>query len=158
MNQLIRIPPGATEHRVRVEFTLPVGIEAIGITPHMHYIGRQMKAVVQVPGQPEQTLIWVKDWDFNWQTQYLYKSPIPMPPGTRIEVEAVYDNSDANPSNPSHPPKLVKFGEQTTDEMCLCSITFAIDNRKEYGLLMDEVLKMYAPFLQIQGILDRLGK
>lgn len=158
MNRDIHIPPGAGEHRVKAQFTLPVGIEAIGITPHMHYLGRQMKAVVHVPGRSAQPLVWVRDWDFNWQSQYLYKSPIPMPPGTRIEVEAVFDNSDDNPANPSHPPKWVNFGEQTTDEMCLCSVTFVIDNRKEYGLLMDEVVRMHAPFLQFQELFNRLGK
>ena len=37
--------------------------------------------------------------------------------GTRVEVEGVYDNSLANPNNPSNPPKEVRFGEQTTNEM-----------------------------------------
>src|SRR5207245_9963095 len=39
-------------------------------------------------------------------------------PGTVMEVEAIYDNSDANFNNPNHPPRLVTIGEQTTNEMC----------------------------------------
>ena len=38
--------------------------------------------------------------------------------GTVIEVDAVYDNSAANPNNPNDPPAVVTFGEQTTNEMC----------------------------------------
>ena len=30
-----------------------------------------------------------------------------------------FDNSDANPRNPSHPAQRVTFGEQTTDEMAV---------------------------------------
>ena len=36
---------------------------------------------------------------------------------TRFDIEAVFDNTDKNPNNPSHPPKIVTFGEQTTNEM-----------------------------------------
>ena len=32
---------------------------------------------------------------------------------------AHFDNTDANPRNPNHPPKFVKWGEGTTDEMCI---------------------------------------
>ena len=39
-------------------------------------------------------------------------------PGMVLEVEAIYDNSDANFNNPNHPPRLVTIGEQTTNEMC----------------------------------------
>ena len=35
----------------------------------------------------------------------------------RFEIEAVYDNSEKNPNNPSSPPIDVRFGEQTTSEM-----------------------------------------
>jgi hypothetical protein len=41
-----------------------------------------------------------------------------LPQGTRIEVEAIYDNSAQNAFNPSSPPKRVLFGNDTTDEMC----------------------------------------
>jgi hypothetical protein len=41
-----------------------------------------------------------------------------LPKGTRIDVDASYDNSAANPFNPSSPPKRVLFGNDTTDEMC----------------------------------------
>ena len=62
-------------------------------------------------------LIWIKDWDFNWQSQYRYAEPVKLPKGTRIEMSYVFDNSAENPRNPSHPPKRVQFGEQTSDEM-----------------------------------------
>ena len=36
----------------------------------------------------------------------------------KMEVEAVYDNSDKNPRNPFNPPRRITLGEQTTNEMC----------------------------------------
>ena len=39
---------------------------------------------------------------------------------TKLVVEATFDNSPANPSNPSSPPKRVTWGEETTDEMLFC--------------------------------------
>ena len=46
------------------------------------------------------------------------RKPIDLKGGTRLSVEAVYDNSDRNPSNPFNPPRAVFFGEQTDNEMC----------------------------------------
>jgi hypothetical protein len=47
---------------------------------------------------------------------------VSLPSGTRIETECVYDNSGANPRNPSSPPRAVTSGFETTDEMCLASV------------------------------------
>ncbi len=67
------------------------------------------------------------DWDFDWQGFYYFKDPVPLPPLTRVELTAVYDNSEANPRNPNSPPKAVRWGEQTTDEMCLAVIGFILE-------------------------------
>jgi hypothetical protein len=99
-----------------------VDVEAIGIFPHWLMLGREMKVTAVLPDGREQPMIWLKDWDFNWQSQYQYAQLIPLPKGTRLELEAAYDNSADNPKNPSDPPRRVTFGEQTTDEMCLCSV------------------------------------
>ena len=58
------------------------------------------------------TLVAIKDWDYNWQETYFLKEPIDIKPGTRLEVEAFYDNSDKNPNNPFSPPRLVFFGDE----------------------------------------------
>ena len=64
----------------------------------------------------------IDDWDFEWQIRYVYKRPVPLPAGTRIVAECVYDNPAANPKNPSKPPRPVFSGFETTDEMCLASV------------------------------------
>ncbi|MBS1831324.1 MAG: hypothetical protein JST65_01345, partial [Acidobacteria bacterium] len=70
-----------------------------------------------LPNGKKQTLIRIDDWDFNWQEQYYYRRPIRLPAGTKVEMEFVYDNSAANPRNPSNPPKRVEWGPDATDEM-----------------------------------------
>jgi len=62
-------------------------------------------------------LIWIKDWDFNWQGDYEYAHPQILPAGTRLVMHYTYDNSTNNLRNPSNPPRRVRFGLQTTDEM-----------------------------------------
>ena len=56
---------------------------------------------------------------------------VKLPKGSRIEMRYVYDNSAANPHNPSNPPKAVKFGEQTTDEMGFAFLQVALPSRDD---------------------------
>jgi hypothetical protein len=86
-----------------------------------------MKAVAARPDGKEVPLIWIKDWDFNWQGAYQYAQPVRLPKGTVIKVKAVYDNSADNPKNPNNPPKAVRWGEQTTDEMCILGVQVTTD-------------------------------
>ena len=123
------IPAGETRWHVSAESApLPVNARAIGITPHMHYIGIEMKVVAETTDGKAVPLIWIKDWDFNWQGQYQFRTPVVLPKGTVIRLDAYYDNSADNPRNPSNPPKRVRWGEQTTDEMCLLGVQVVTDN------------------------------
>ena len=40
--------------------------------------------------------------------------------GTQLDMIEWFDNSEDNPNNPHRPPRIVKYGEQTYDEMCMC--------------------------------------
>ena len=67
-----RHPGRGRNYRVKAQSDrLPVDVEAIGIAPHMHYIGKEMKVVAESP-DGKVPLIWIKDWDFNWQGQYQF--------------------------------------------------------------------------------------
>ena len=123
------IPAGESRYHVTAQSdALPVDVQVIGITPHMHYIGKEMKVVAETPDGQTIPLIWIKDWDFNWQGQYQYQSPVKLVKGSVIKLDAYYDNSSDNPSNPSKPPRRVRWGEQTTDEMCLLGVQVITDN------------------------------
>jgi hypothetical protein len=127
INRTFRIPPGDADHLVRGSAQIPQNITVLGVTPHMHQIGRSMTAKAVLPDGTVRPLIHVPDWDFNWQLTYGYKEPVKLPDGTRIEVSARYDNSSANPHNPSKPPREVTWGEQTTDEMFVFFFAYTVD-------------------------------
>ena len=125
----IDLSAGDAHHEITDFGVVPQDVELIGITPHAHLLCKEMKVDAHFLDGRSETLIWIKDWDFNWQGQYRYASPISLPKGTRIEMRYVYDNSEGNPHNPSHPPKAVKFGEQTTDEMGFAFLQVALPDR-----------------------------
>ncbi|HVJ69171.1 MAG TPA: redoxin domain-containing protein, partial [Caulifigura sp.] len=89
MNKALTIPAGAAEHRHTSSFTIPVDTALLDVLPHMHLLGREMKAVATRPDGVQVPLVWIRKWDFNWQDQYLYADPVMLPRGSRIDVEAV---------------------------------------------------------------------
>lgn len=115
----INIPPGESAYHTRAQLTLPIDVETVGLFPHMHMIGREFKVTAYPPQGDPFPLLWINDWDFNWQVYYQYAVPMKLTAGTRVVMEAVHDNSADNIHNPNQPPKRVTWGEQTTDEMSL---------------------------------------
>jgi uncharacterized protein (TIGR03437 family) len=113
----IDIPAGVSDYKVRGSFTLPVDVDAVSVSAHSHYLGKSAKLTATLPSGEVKILLWIKNWDFNWQDRYIFKDLIPLPAGTRLDGEYTYDNSTANPVNPFSPPQRVKWGEQSTDEM-----------------------------------------
>jgi len=55
-------------------------------------------------------------YDFGWQREFHFKDLLEVPAGSLLIADYVYDNSDANKSNPDSKHKVV-FGEQTSEEM-----------------------------------------
>jgi mono/diheme cytochrome c family protein len=132
----LRIPAGAERHRLAAAFTLPADVRAVAIQPHMHNLGREMKVTAVLPDGAQRPLIWIKDWNFNWQDRYLFKEFVPLPRGTRLECEAFYDNSAGNSLNPNHPPREVRWGEATTEEMLLCPVYVVADRPEDYARVL----------------------
>ena len=115
--QSIDIPPGDARYVIRDRFTLPVGAELIGIQPHAHFRATGINGFATFPDGRTEPLIRISDWDFNWQDVYRYETRPFLPAGTTVAMEYVYDNSSANPRNPDHPPRRVRFGQFSNDEM-----------------------------------------
>jgi tetratricopeptide (TPR) repeat protein len=116
-SRTIDIPAGEPSYIVRDRYVLPVDVEALGIYPHAHYVGREMKVWAELPDGERRWLIHIPDWDFNWQDEYRYTSGVTLPRGSRIEIEFDYDNSAENVRNPNEPPRRVLYGANSTDEM-----------------------------------------
>jgi len=125
-NEKIDIPAGDSHYVIKASAVLPMDAEAVAIFPHAHYLCKDMKVDAHLPDESVIPLIWIKDWDFNWQGSYRYASPVKLPKDTRLEMQYTYDNSAANPHNPSNPPREVKFGEETTNEMGFAFVSLTL--------------------------------
>jgi len=114
-SQTIDIPAGVADYAVEDSYVLPVDVDAISVYPHAHYVAKEMRGTATLPDGSEESLIWIRHWDFRWQDRYRYRSPLFLPRGTRLSMRFTYDNSTANP-NTSHPQR-VRAGPRSTDEM-----------------------------------------
>jgi mono/diheme cytochrome c family protein len=119
----INIAPGDKSFKTRDECELPIDMEVLSIFPHMHLIGKEMRVTATRPDGTSQPLFYIDDWDFNWQDLYEYAKPVRLPKGTKIVMEGTHDNSADNPQNPHDPPKVVRWGEQSFDEMSIAFLT-----------------------------------
>jgi len=113
----LEIPAGAADFSITDHLKLPVSLEVLAIYPHAHYLGKQAEAWATLPDGTRRWLIKINDWDINWQAVYTYRQPVRLPKGTMIEMRVSYDNSASNPRNPNQPPKQVRTGPRSEDEM-----------------------------------------
>ena len=131
----LNIPGGKKDYVVEDSVTLPVDVRAVSVSAHAHYLAKEMKATATLPDGKVQPVLWIQDWDFNWQDRYNYKTPAALPKGTRIDVRITYDNSADNPRNPSNPPRSVAWGEQSFDEMGSVSLMVVAANPEDEATL-----------------------
>jgi thiol-disulfide isomerase/thioredoxin/mono/diheme cytochrome c family protein len=125
-NPGIRIPPGADNHQVEARLPVPFDAKVTAFFPHAHLRGKAARYEVRLPDGTRKPLLDVPHYDFNWQLAYRYADPMAVPRGSMLIYTAWYDNSDKNPANPD-PTKLVRWGQQTYDEMHLGYVEYYID-------------------------------
>ncbi len=133
------IPAGEKDFVIRDSYTLPVAVDGVGVSAHAHYIATQMKMTATLPGGGVKTLLLIKDWDFAWQDRYFFKEAVPLPPGTKLDVEIHWDNSATNPRNPSNPPIHVTWGEESKDEMGSVSLIAVAHQEADLPALQAEL-------------------
>jgi len=124
----LRIPAGEARHEIEAGLVVGRPMRIIAIHPHMHLLGREMKVWAKASDDSVTPLIYIDDWDFNWQGFYFYRTPVALPVGSWIELTAAWDNSAANPRNPNKPPRNVYWGERTVDEMGHAAILYTFED------------------------------
>ena len=82
--------------------------------PHMHVRGKDMTYTLDYPDGRKEIVLNVPHYDFNWQLGY--ETSIKVPKGTKLHVDAHFDNSANNKFNPN-PNQTVYYGEMTWEEM-----------------------------------------
>ena len=125
-NTKFAIPPGAPNHKVDGAITLHRDSELISLLPHMHLRGKAMEIRAVYPTGETEKLLWVPNYDFNWQLWYQLPAGKVLPAGTRIEASGYFDNSPNNKANPN-PNLEVRHGDQSWEEMMMGFFDVAID-------------------------------
>ncbi|GIV35006.1 MAG: hypothetical protein KatS3mg031_2541 [Chitinophagales bacterium] len=131
--------PANTIKTFHEQFTLPQDISVLSVWPHMHLIGKTIKSWGNKPVTND-TIRWVyvPDWDFHWQLNYILPNVIKAPTGTVLRATATYDNTVNNPNNPSNPPQNVTAGEATTDEMMFVFFSYLAYQNGDENIIVDK--------------------
>lgn len=132
---VFEIPAGAQNHAVEDSYTLPVAVQALAILPHAHYLGKEMSAWATLPNGRRLDLLYIPQWDFNWQGSYRFAKAVDLPKGTRLQMRFTYDNSTNNLKNPHRPPRTVAYGSQSVDEMAELWLQVLPRSPAELGVL-----------------------
>ncbi len=112
----IRIKAETERHVEKAYLSFPKEAILYGAFLHAHYRGSGVTLAMKHPDGREELLIAVPRYDFNWQRDYTFKTPIKVPAGAKLISTYTYDNSIRNPANPDA-KREVPWGEQSWDEM-----------------------------------------
>lgn len=124
VNSDLNIPPGVDGHKETDRTSLasytgyPADLiptqEILAIAPHMHQMGKSLKATMFREDGSKQCVVDVPRWDFNWQFVYTYTQPIEFNALDELKLDCIYDSSEAT--------ETVNWGEGTGAEMCLVAL------------------------------------
>lgn len=118
------IPAGDGNFEVNNTYDIEEDIFLLSMGPHMHYRGKAMRYELEYPDGEKEVLLWVPDYDFNWQFLYEYEVPKFVPAGSTLHMSWWFDNSTENRWNPDANADVV-YGPATTDEMANARIYYA---------------------------------
>lgn len=110
------IPAGHPEYSLQREFEFDEDSYILSLTPHMHYRGKRAKYELIYPDGRTQLLLYVPEYDFEWQRMYVFKDPPVAPAGSKLIWTPTWDNSADNEYNPD-PTVDVPYGAPTEMEM-----------------------------------------
>jgi hypothetical protein len=110
---------GVSTHGV-LGSNLPVKIHMTSL--HQHLLGTRSRLSIDRADGTRECLLDIPRWDFHWQRNYQLTRAKVLRPGDRLSISCTWDNSAENQpvlEGTKQQPRDVKWGESTTDEMCL---------------------------------------
>jgi hypothetical protein len=137
MTRDFAIPPGNPDYKVESEFEFGSDAKIVSLMPHMHLRGKDFRFTAIYPTGESETLLNVPNYSFSWQLVYYPAKDIVVPKGTKLHCVAHYDNSANNPANPD-PTKVVKYGDQSWEEMMFGFFDAAIDKDMDVAKVFAE--------------------
>ena len=152
LNRDFRIPSNTESHPVEAKSHRPIGGSLLlGMMPHMHLRGKSFRYTAHYPTGEKEILLDVPRYDFNWQMAYRLSQPKQLPEGTKLQLNATFDNSENNLHNPNA-NQSVRWGDQTYQEMMIGYFDIAIpveDEIRNYN---------FRQLIQAQALIDRFDK
>ncbi len=140
---VLNILAGDPDSRHEALYTTRKDITLYSAGVHMHQRGKSMGLWARQPGdEQDTTVLWVPEFDFNWQLTYEFEEPWKAPSGTQFIMRSVHDNSENNPFNPDS-TKDIHWGLASDDEMAFAGYSYTVDSE---ALNMTPVLPDTARF------------
>src|SRR5581483_6400562 len=157
-NEHFTIPAGNPHYEVNASLTLDDDVTIYSLAPHMHQFGTDYLVETELPGGEKRCMLDV-DYDFKHQGTYIYKQPLRLPAGAKINVRAFYDNSASNPRQFNNPPIDIPFGRTSDKEMCQLTVGLTYDHQQLQPLSVASVsaASFDGPVLASEGIIAAFG-
>lgn len=119
----ITIPAGEARHKETAYMEFPYDAVLLSAFPHAHYRGYASDLRIRYPDGREEMLLSLPRYDFNWQRNYEFETPVDVPAGSKLIADYIYDNSAENVANPD-PSLEITWGDQSFEEMLYTSLSF----------------------------------
>ena len=120
-NNNFTLPAASPDVAISTDLEFLADAKVWGVWPHTHVRGKRWQYDLMMPDGTTKIVLSVPRYDFDWQTYYMYATPLRVAKGAKIVSTAWYDNSPANKNNPD-PTVDVPSGLQTWEEMQYTSV------------------------------------
>ena len=137
--------PADSIRTFNAQFFVGADISLLAVLPHAHYLGKSMQVLATKGPTDSIPLIRIPDWDVAWQGAYMFQYLQKIEAGSRLRTQFTYDNTAANPNNPSSPPQDVSEGEAATDEMLFVYFWYLDYQPGDEEVLLDSTLLTGVP-------------
>jgi hypothetical protein len=130
-NTTFLVPAGTKSQTVKADLPIKGNFDLWGVLPHMHVHGVAINVHVKHADGSSACGVDIPAWNFHWQQLYYYKQPVKVKDGDTIHLECTYDNTQAKQpviNGVQAAPTPLRWGEKTTDEMCLNYLYFTLTN------------------------------
>ena len=105
------------------ERPVPANATLYSVAGHMHLRGVDIRLeLIRAGESTSKTLLHIPKWDFHWQGNYWFKTPVEVQKGDTVRISCTWNNSAASQpvvGGKALEPRYIIWGEGTTDEMCL---------------------------------------
>jgi len=105
-----------------INLTIDDQVAMHSVFMHQHVLGKSASIELLRQDGTEVMLVDIRDWDFDWQDEYVFEEEVIIEPGDRLRLTCTWDNSAEKQQfidGKQIEPRYTEFGEGTLDEMCV---------------------------------------